>query len=611
MSAAIDDLAQLILTKRKAGSKFIIMLGAGASIAAGAPSMKTLATSVLTKYDQAGSGEPETRFSDYWDDLDPSTREDILDEFLDQSPTEGHRSLARLVEAGYFDAIVTFNYDDLLEAAMRDLNVAHRAHVRGELNDDVFAQYMGDDEQGVRVLKIHGSMRGAKIYLASREEMAKYPRVIAETFMKVSEGNLIICGYAFADACVQRAFYDGDEGGVIYCADPQGPSTELRSYAVKRLTNERVIDGREGNFDEFFPALERALKVAATGRQPDNVRPERNPFKFLEGLYGEDRELLFGRAETIEEIIGYVTSGTHRLINIQGRKKTGKSSLLRAGVMPALEEKNYDVVYLRCPSTHDRTVAGMLDANPSLEVPVRGISAAIEGLDANKSGKMVIVLDQFERAVSNQISEQGEDSLADLYDELYGAAKKLAALVLVSSSDQTHAVLMELIRRHRDYSLTESVVTVEKLKAVEVAAMLDAFNELAAGCVSEEHREDYAYRVEHEQNFTLAHLHTLCHLIVSDVMRNGHPSGDVVKKNVEDKLDIAINTCDVMNLIEDLNLKEERILLRNLMKIVSDDSKTLIATHVKDSLYNLLTQPGYTAGSNESNATPRMNRAVA
>jgi NAD-dependent SIR2 family protein deacetylase len=603
VSTAIDNLAALIRTKRDNGARFIVMLGAGASVDAGVPPMSQLMEQVLEKYDQGGQGSDYDRFDRFWGRVDKNTRDSILKEYLDKHPSKGHESLARLVREGYFDTVVTFNYDDLLEQTLDKLGVDYRRCVRGELQDTVFADYMLDSEHGPRVLKIHGSLKGAKTYLATWREMRDYPEKIADAFADVTNRDLIVCGYSFSDVCVTRGFTKKKDGGQIFCANPEGASQDLKKLALNRLANEQTVDGPEGRFDEFFPALEEALSKKP-GVQTDVEIPDHNPYKFLEGLYGDDRDVLIGRDSSVEKVLEKIDSGSCRFLNVYGERKSGKSSFARAGVMPALRKQDYEVIYLRCLPSHSEELVGMLTSHPSLKVPITGLADAIGALEPEQRERFVIVLDQFERVVKSYSFEHGEDGFIDLYDKLYAASKVIAGLIMTSRDERTPAYVVntptyviKLIERHGDTELAGGLVELKELKGDQVADLLATLNGLAGDCVPEDLRKKYAERISNEDEFTLAHAHALCHLFVSDLMRDRTLPKDVDKRDVEGKLNLAINACDVMNLIDDLSLKEERILLRNLMKIVSDDSRERIAKHVRDSLYQLLTKPGYSASA--------------
>jgi WD40 repeat protein len=65
------------------------------------------------------------------------------------------------------------------------------------------------------------------------------------------------------------------------------------------------------------------------------------PYKILAPLHAEDRALLVGRELDIPTVAGLLDAGATRLLLVHGAAGTGKSSLLRAGVVPFLEERAF------------------------------------------------------------------------------------------------------------------------------------------------------------------------------------------------------------------------------------------------------------------------------
>jgi hypothetical protein len=60
-----------------------------------------------------------------------------------------------------------------------------------------------------------------------------------------------------------------------------------------------------------------------------------NPFPGLRSFESRDTDLFFGREEQVDELVGWLAN--YRLIAVVGTSGSGKSSLVRAGLLPALE----------------------------------------------------------------------------------------------------------------------------------------------------------------------------------------------------------------------------------------------------------------------------------
>lgn len=94
---------------------------------------------------------------------------------------------------------------------------------------------------------------------------------------------------------------------------------------------------RFGRVPDFLRELRRAAGVdVVAGSEVGEVvaEPTRNPYKGLRAFGEEDSVDFHGRANLIEELLHQVSE--HRLVTVVGPSGSGKSSLVRAGLIPAL-----------------------------------------------------------------------------------------------------------------------------------------------------------------------------------------------------------------------------------------------------------------------------------
>lgn len=89
------------------------------------------------------------------------------------------------------------------------------------------------------------------------------------------------------------------------------------------------------------------------GLFPIQTRPEpliKHPYKGLDYYDTEDRSIFFGREDEIENVVRLVVS--HRVTMLIGKSGVGKSSLIRAGIVPdpRIEGHGYAPLYVRCVS---------------------------------------------------------------------------------------------------------------------------------------------------------------------------------------------------------------------------------------------------------------------
>jgi WD40 repeat protein/DNA-binding SARP family transcriptional activator len=134
----------------------------------------------------------------------------------------------------------------------------------------------------------------------------------------------------------------------------------------------------EAEVAEGVVDLQRARERAALLVEPDV--PEVCPFKGLAAFGPEDADYFFGRERAVAELVARVVGAT--LLAIVGASGTGKSSVLRAGLLPALQRGIL-------PGSEVRE---QILIRPG-EHPQRELANA---LDKAKTDDLVIAIDQFE-----------------------------------------------------------------------------------------------------------------------------------------------------------------------------------------------------------------------
>jgi hypothetical protein len=133
-----------------------------------------------------------------------------LKDYLNRTPSPGYGLLVQLIREGYSDLVVTFNYDNLVEKALNAAGLRqpddYRVIIRGDFKDDRVVSMTEDPDPPIKLLKLHGSLMSGNTFLFTPEEMSEYPEPIAGLVRRLTARNIIVCGYAFNDLCVIRAF---------------------------------------------------------------------------------------------------------------------------------------------------------------------------------------------------------------------------------------------------------------------------------------------------------------------------------------------------------------------------------------------------------------------
>ena len=176
----------------------------------------------------------------------------------------------------------------------------------------------------------------------------------------------------------------GDELGIV-------PSPELRRIQEQVLLH-----------DQQLASSERALTIDA----PHVIT---NPFKGLQSFTEDDAARFFGRERLIDDLVERIATGSS-LLALVGASGSGKSSVLRAGLVPRLREGaitgsgNWLIAqmvpgarpFLELEASFYRAAP---DAPPNLAALLHdqdGILRTCLRLLPNEAARIVIVIDQFE-----------------------------------------------------------------------------------------------------------------------------------------------------------------------------------------------------------------------
>ena len=229
----------------------------------------------------------------------------------------------------------------------------------------------------------------------------------------------------------------------------------------------------------FLPALhaedqpevaKRLLELAATVRREDAPATGLPPYKGLYYFDESDSELFFGREALTETLMDRLNSGLktdHRFLAIVGASGSGKSSVVRAGLIPALRWRQSSSswnVYVMTPTSHP------LDALAfSLKGDVRQGSAKKLADDFTRSPQALhsilkpttetqalFVVDQFEELFTLCRSEAEQTAFVE---NLLNAAlqpKGSAVVIIVLRADfYAHCARFDLLRqalsKHQEY----------------------------------------------------------------------------------------------------------------------------------------------------------------
>lgn len=240
-------------------------------------------------------------------------------------------------------------------------------------------------------------------------------------------------------------------------------SENLRSERNRILAqlNRLALEATEVNFNELCKEEE-----------PPEL-PRARPQKLFPGLhpYGiDDTDVFFGRDKETESLITQIKQDP--IVVINGLSGCGKSSLIKAGVMPRLQESKYQVIYASVFENiiEDvlREIRRALDAG---EVPYDYVDA-LQRLYRKQPGQsIVLIVDQFEQALSASHDSQALERFLRGIPRLVSDVRPFAKVIIVLRADWLYflqASAREFYPRLNVYSCIFTLDPLTKRAAREV-----------------------------------------------------------------------------------------------------------------------------------------------
>jgi hypothetical protein len=321
VSPAIHQLANLIHVRREADDRpYILLLGSSLSL--------------TTKVRQAVCGSDD--WEAFWtamEQLSAAERRALLAGPFDSlNLPAGYRYLAQLVQAGYFDLVLTLNVNDALDESLRILS-AREYHIftHGQVPGTEIAAVLGRAHPRIKVVKLRGDINTYKLPLTT-EGQFEFPKELEKAVETFLSQDTILVGDIPYDTDIQRCIRQGE--GALWIIMPEEPRPGSFLYNAKKARPKgEIITGPEAEFVPFFSALARELGVESSQvsdgvrpvvvRSPDTVAAP-NPFGDTGRITDPDR--FFGRQELLRQIFEELHKGVN--LSLVGESQIGKSSLL-------------------------------------------------------------------------------------------------------------------------------------------------------------------------------------------------------------------------------------------------------------------------------------------
>ncbi len=226
-----------------------------------------------------------------------------------------------------------------------------------------------------------------------------------------------------ADVTLQR----GRGDGVI-------TATELYVYIRDRLEPE-TIEHNHRQTPGFYPLPKHDSGefIFLHPRHPLNLQsiPTHNPYKGLQPFNEADADWFYGRDKVIEDLNKFVR--LQPLTVVSGVSGSGKSSLIRAGIIPKLKEEGYKLLPVLRPGSYPLS-------SLRYSLGLGGKAPGIEDIDKlflqkYQGQKILLVVDQFEELITRCKSDEERDQFMFLLKHIFDhcAGIELVSIITIRS----------------------------------------------------------------------------------------------------------------------------------------------------------------------------------
>lgn len=181
----------------------------------------------------------------------------------------------------------------------------------------------------------------------------------------------------------------------------------------------------------------------------------RNPYRRLDPFTEKDHGLFFGREDELSRLLDQVQA--HDVTVLLGDRNVGKTSLLRAGLTPKLEELGYTVVYVGCLDSPVLRIQEALERLELGRIPIQSTSllALLQNI-VQRTTCCVLLLDHAEQLFTRASNEERHQFMLDIASLLRHGNSRLKLVVSMRQDLAYH--LLELSAQvpdlyHRDHTL--------------------------------------------------------------------------------------------------------------------------------------------------------------
>lgn len=247
-NSKLEELATLI-KESKQSTPYTVLLGSGLSI-----------TPTLL---QALNCQDWSAFDAKMRSKSPNERYNLLHQLLNNlNQQEGYFCLARLLKDGYFNILLTANFDPNLEKALNTIGLTDDERdllVQDEHSIKNIVDALTRPQPPIKVCMLCGRARGRTIPDVSVSETIEFDHQLSKKLKAYLEQDVIVLGASSRDINIHRCI--PSRGGSLWYVTPESTPSDQWIIGLRRTRTGEVITGEAADFNYFFSHLVKLLDV--------------------------------------------------------------------------------------------------------------------------------------------------------------------------------------------------------------------------------------------------------------------------------------------------------------------------------------------------------------